>query len=120
MGGNGLNSPEMVKAGGPGAVGVAVGAAWFIESSPLNKSFVARYKAKYNSLPDQFAAQSYAAAQVIAQLVREGASTPPSSHGLKNVKVVPTVLGPIGFEASRDVKGEPVILKIVKNGFAYF
>ena len=40
--------------------------------------------------------------------------------GLKNVRVIQTVLGPVGFDQNRDVKSSPVILEIVKNGFAYF
>lgn len=122
MGGNGLNSPKMVEASGPGAVGAVVGAAWFIDNNYSgNKAFVARYKKRFGSLPDQFAAQSYAAAQVIAQLVAQGASTPREiCDGLRNLRVAKTVLGPIAFDANRDVRSAPVILKIVPGGFAYF
>lgn len=122
MGGNGLNSPKVVEAAGPSAVGTVVGAAWFIDSKEGgNKAFVERYKKKFNALPDQFAAQSYAAAQVIAQLARNGASTPGEMcEGLKNIKTVETVLGPIGFDSNRDVRSEPVILKVTPGGFAYF
>ena len=122
MGGNGLNSPKMVEASGAAAVGVAVGAAWFIDNNYTgNKAFVARYKKKFGSLPDQFAAQSYAASQVVAQLAKEGLSTPREvCGGLKSLRVAQTVLGPIGFDANRDVKSAPVILRIVPGGFAYF
>jgi len=122
LGGNGLNSPKMYEASGAGALGTVVGAAWFIDNNYSgNKAFVARYKAKFGSLPDQFAAQSYAAAQVVAQLVKEGMTTPRElCDGLRGLRVAQTVLGPIGFDANRDVKSAPVILKIVPNGFAYF
>ena len=122
VGGNGLNSTKMVDAAGQAAVGAVVGAAWFIDNNYSgNKAFVARYKKKFGSLPDQFAAQSYAAAQVIAQLVRGGASTPSEMcDGLRGLKLAQTVLGPIAFDANRDVRSAPVILKIVPGGFAYF
>ncbi|MGA3037218.1 MAG: ABC transporter substrate-binding protein [Vulcanimicrobiaceae bacterium] len=122
VGGNGLNSTKMVDAAGQGAVGAVVGAAWFIDNGYTgNKAFVARYKKAFGSLPDQFAAQSYAAAQVIAQLVRSGASTPSEMcDGLRNLKIAETVLGPIAFDGNRDVRSAPVILKIVPGGFAYF
>jgi len=122
VGGNGLNSTKMVDAAGQGAIGAVVGAAWFIDNGyGGNKAFVARYKKAFGSLPDQFAAQSYAAAQVIAQLVRSGASTPGEMcDGLRNLKIAETVLGPIAFDANRDVRSAPVILKIVPGGFAYF
>jgi branched-chain amino acid transport system substrate-binding protein len=122
MGGNGLNSPEMYNVAGPAAQGVVVGAAWFSGAKyPSNVAFVKAYTAKYNKGPDQFAAQSYAAAQIVAYLVAHGATTKEEMNaGLKNVRVIQTVLGPIGFDSNRDVKSSPVILSIVKDGFAYF
>jgi branched-chain amino acid transport system substrate-binding protein len=122
MGGNGLNSPEMYAVAGPAAQGVVVGAAWALAGKyPSNERFVKAYTAKYGKAPDQFAAQSYAAAEIVAYLVAHGASNKDEMiSGLKNVRVVQTVLGPVGFDSNRDVKSSPVILEIVKNGFAYF
>jgi branched-chain amino acid transport system substrate-binding protein len=122
MGGNGLNSPEMYAVAGPAAQGTVVGAAWFSGAKyPSNLDFVKRYTAKYGKGPDQFAAQSYAAAQIIATLVKGGATTKDEmAAGLRSARVIQTVLGPIGFDQNRDVKSSPVILSIVKDGFAYF
>jgi branched-chain amino acid transport system substrate-binding protein len=122
MGGNGLNSPEMYAVAGPASQGVVVGAAWALAGKyPSNQRFVKAYSAKYGKAPDQFAAQSYAAAEIVAYLVAHGASTKDEMiAGLKNVRVIQTVLGPLGFDANRDVKSSPVILEIVKNGFSYF
>ncbi len=122
FGGNGLNSPEMYGVAGPAAQGVVVGAAWYLNGRySSNTQFVREYKAKYGKDPDQFAAQSYAAAQVVAYLVAHGATTKDEMlKGLQGVRVVQTVLGPIGFDGNRDVKSSPVILEIVKNGFTYF
>ena len=122
MGGNGLNSPDMYAVAGPAAAGTVVGAAWFSGAQyPSNLDFVKRYTAKYGKGPDQFAAQSYAAAQVVAYLVAHGASNKDEMlKALQNVRSIQTVLGPIGFDPNRDVKSSPVILTIAKNGFAYF
>jgi branched-chain amino acid transport system substrate-binding protein len=122
MGGNGLNSPEMYTVAGPAAQGTVVGAAWALAGKyPQNLRFVKAYTAKYGKPPDQFAAQAYAGAEIVAYLVAHGATTKDEMlAGLRNVKVIQTVLGPIGFDANRDVKSSPVILEIVKNGFAYF
>jgi branched-chain amino acid transport system substrate-binding protein len=122
LGGNGLNSTQMYQTAGPASVGVVVGAAWFIGGKYTgNLEFVQRFKAKYGTTPDQFAAQAYAAAQVVASLVKAGAATKDAMlAGLRNVRVVQTVLGPIAFDQNRDVKAAPVVLKIVKGGFAYF
>ena len=122
MGGNGLNSPEMYSVAGPAAQGIVVGAAWYSGAKySSNVDFVKHYSAKYGKGPDQFAAQSYAAAQIVAYLVAHGATTKDEmTAGLKNVRVIQTVLGPIGFDPNRDVKSSPVILSIVKDGFTYF
>jgi branched-chain amino acid transport system substrate-binding protein len=122
VGGNGLNSTQMYQTAGPASVGVVVGAAWYIGGKYTgNLEFVQRFKAKYGTTPDQFAAQAYAAAQVVASLVKAGAVTKDAMlAGLRNVRVVQTVLGPIAFDQNRDVKAAPVVLKIVKGGFAYF
>ncbi len=122
IGGNGLNSPEMYSVAGPAAQGAVVGAAWFSGAKySSNVDFVKRYTAKYGKGPDQFAAQSYAGAQIVAYLVAHGATTKDEmAAGLRNVRVIQTVLGPIGFDANRDAKSSPVILSIVKDGFAYF
>jgi branched-chain amino acid transport system substrate-binding protein len=122
LGGNGLNSTQMYKVAGPASEGVVVGAAWFIGGKePGNLEFVKRFKAKYGTDPDQFAAQAYAGAQVIASLVKAGAvSKDEILAGLKTFKTIPTVLGPVGFTEGRDVKASPVVLQIAKDGFASF
>jgi branched-chain amino acid transport system substrate-binding protein len=121
VGGNGLNSTQMYAVAGPAAEGVVVGAAWFIGNKYTgNEAFVKRFKAKYGTLPDQFAAQAYAAAQVVAALVKSGTTTKDEfAAGLRSLRVVQTVLGPIAFDANRDVRAAPVFLQIVKDGFAY-
>jgi branched-chain amino acid transport system substrate-binding protein len=122
IGGNGLNSPEMYTVAGPSAQGTVVGAAWYSGAKyPSNVDFVKHYTAKYGKGPDQFAAQSYAAAQIVAYLVAHGATTKDEmANGLKGVKLIQTVLGPIGFDGNRDVKSSPVILSIIQGGFTYF
>jgi branched-chain amino acid transport system substrate-binding protein len=122
IGGNGLNSPDMESVAGPAALGTVVGAAWYVNAKyPSNLAFVKEYTAKYGKPPDQFAAQAYAGAQVVADLVAHGATTKDQLlAALKSVRVIQTVLGPIGFDPNRDVKSSPVILEIVNNGFTYF
>jgi branched-chain amino acid transport system substrate-binding protein len=122
IGGNGLNAPDMYGVAGPAAQGTVVGAAWYSGARyPSNLDFVKHYTAAYGKGPDQFAAQSYAAAQIVAYLVAHGATTKDEMlSGLHGVRVIQTVLGPIGFDSNRDVKSSPVILSIVKDGFTYF
>jgi branched-chain amino acid transport system substrate-binding protein len=122
VGGNGLNSPVFYQVAGPAAQGVVVGAAWFIGGTfGGNLEFVKRFKARYGHDPDQFAAQSYAAAQVVAALVKGGATTRDEMlTGLRNIREVQTVIGPIAFDQNRDVRAAPVVVQIVNGGFADF
>jgi branched-chain amino acid transport system substrate-binding protein len=122
LGGNGLNSTQMYAVAGPASEGVVVGAAWFIGGKENgNLEFVKRFKTKYGNDPDQFAAQAYAGAQVVAALAKTGATTKEEIlAGLKSGKTYSTVLGNIGFDANRDVKAAPVVLQIAKGGFAPF
>lgn len=122
MGGNGLNNPRVYEVAGPASAGVVVGSAWFIgNQSGGNGTFVARYQHRFGILPDQFAAQAYAAAQILASLARSGDVTPASlCSGMASMKAVPTVLGLYGFTPSRDAKGSAVVLQVVAGplGFA--
>jgi branched-chain amino acid transport system substrate-binding protein len=71
IGGNGLNSPGLIKNAGDAAEGIIVGAAWNISSTaPLNVKFVSDYTKKYNHAPDQFAAQAYAGVQIVYQAAK--------------------------------------------------
>ncbi len=122
IGGNGLNSPQLAALAGPAANGVVVGTAYFVGSSnPMNVGFVGRYKKKYDKNPDQFAAQAYAAAQIVAATVKAGASASASiCDGFAKLKAVPTVLGPVGFEPSRDVHAPSAILQIENGKYVPF
>ena len=121
IGGNGLNSPKFIANAGPAAEGVVVGAAYFLGNNYTgNRAFVQRYTAKTGSGPDQFAAQAYAAAQIVARAVKDGATTSEQfCAAFKKLPVIPTVLGPVAFSPSRDVRAASAILKVSGNAFAY-
>ena len=73
IGGNGFNSPALIKNAGDAAEGVIVGAAWNISSTnPLNVKFVDDYTKKYNHPPDQFAAQAFAGVHIAYQAAKSG------------------------------------------------
>jgi branched-chain amino acid transport system substrate-binding protein len=122
IGGNGLNSPKFMELAGPAAEGVVVGAAYYLGNNYTgNRAFVARYKKKYGTGPDQFAAQAYAAAQIVAATVKAGAATSEQlCAGFKKLPVVQTVLGPVAFEPTRDVRAASAILQVKHGAFAYF
>ncbi len=122
IGGNGLNSPKFISLAGDAGTGVVIGAAYYLGNNYTgNRGFVDRYKKKFGTGPDQFAAQAYAAAQIAASAIKNGAtSSDQFCATFKKLSVVQTVLGPVNFQASRDVRAASAIVRVTKNGFAYF
>jgi len=118
IGGNGFNSPALIKNAGEAAEGVVIGAAWNITSSlPLNKKFVADFTAKYGNAPDQFAAQAYTGVYIAYDAIKKAGST--TNHkairdALTKIKL-DTVLGKYTFTSGRDAGYTPIV-QIVKDG----
>ncbi len=118
IGGNGLNSPGLIKNAGAAAEGVVVGAAWNISSTaPLNVKFVKDYTKKYNHAPDQFAAQAFAGVQIIYNAAREakGGDRKALRDAMAKIKNVDTVLGRFSFTEGRDAN-HTVIVQEIKGG----
>lgn len=119
IGGNGLNSPAIIKDGAKAAEGVIVGAAWHQSSTnPKSQAFVKNYKAKFNADPDQFAAQAYAGVYIVAEAIRKsGADVTRDGikKGFADVKKLATALGDFSFTPARDADHPPVV-QIVKDG----
>jgi branched-chain amino acid transport system substrate-binding protein len=118
IGGNGFNSPAFIKSAGDAAEGVIVGAAWNSASSlPASQAFIKAYQAKYNSPPDQFAAQAYTGVYIVAQAMKlaNGSDREAIKSGLGKIKDFPTVLGTFNFTSDRDAQHQAVI-QVVKGG----
>jgi branched-chain amino acid transport system substrate-binding protein len=119
VGGNGFNSPALMKNAEAAAEGVVVGAAWNSASSnPLSQAFIKNYRAKYNSDPDQFAAQAYAGVHILAEGLKQAGSTTDRKalrDGLAKVKDLNTLLGTFSFTDGRDAN-HPAVVQVVKNG----
>ena len=120
IGGNGLNSPKFISLAGPAAEGVVVGAAYFSGNSYSgNAEFVANYQKRFGTPPDQFAAQAYAATQIVAAVAKSGKTAPGeicSAFGM--LPPVNTVLGPFTFLADRNAKAPSAILTVKDGKFA--
>jgi branched-chain amino acid transport system substrate-binding protein len=118
MGGNGFNSPALIKNAGPAAEGVYVGTAWNkVSEDPANKKFLEVMAARGVD-PDQFCAQAYTGVLVIAEAIRlsGGKGTREDiKNGFPKVKDFPTPLGPFSFLESRDGNHQPG-LQVVRGG----
>ncbi len=118
VGGNGLNSPNVVKVAADAAEGLMVGAAWFRDSAvPASKAFVAAYKAKYNTVPDQFAAQAYTGAYILAAAIKNAGSADRKAirDALAKISGLETPLGKFSFSEKRDPL-HPSVTLVVKGG----
>jgi branched-chain amino acid transport system substrate-binding protein len=119
VGGNGFNSPALMKGADQAAEGVIVGAAWNSASTnPKSQDFIKNYKAKFNSEPDQFAAQAYAGAYIMAEGIKNAKTVTDRQalrDGLEKVSNLDTVLGAFSFTPGRDAQ-HPAVVQIVRNG----
>lgn len=71
IGGNGLNSPKLFEIAKDAGDNTLMGSPWSAENqTPANKAFIAAYKAKFGSDPDQFAAQAYDAMYIVADALK--------------------------------------------------
>jgi branched-chain amino acid transport system substrate-binding protein len=119
IGGNGFNSPALIKNAGEAAEGVMNGAAWNSASPlPMNQKFVQAFSAKYGTPPDQFAAQAYSGVYIAYKAIRDAGSADDRKairDALVKVKDFDTVLGKFSFTEGRDADHTPVV-QVVKGG----
>jgi branched-chain amino acid transport system substrate-binding protein len=119
IGGNGFNSPGLIKNAGDAAEGVIVGAAWNISSkAALNAKFVSDYTKKYNRAPDQFAAQAFAGVHIIYQAAKAGGTDRKALRdAMLKIKNVDTVLGRFSFTEGRDANHSGIVQEIKGGKF---
>ncbi|HEX8962285.1 MAG TPA: ABC transporter substrate-binding protein, partial [Rhodocyclaceae bacterium] len=71
IGGNGFNSPKLFEVSKLAGEGTFVGSPWAnTNPAPVNVHFVAAYKQKYGSDPNQFSAQAYDAMYIAADALK--------------------------------------------------
>ena len=104
IGGNGMNSPTVLAIAGAAADGLLVGSPWFVgKSDPLNTKFIADYRAKYGADPDQFAAQAFDTAKIVASALN--AAKDLSGDAIRDALLatkIDGVMGEFAFTPGRD------------------
>jgi branched-chain amino acid transport system substrate-binding protein len=121
IGGNGFNTPAIITSAAAAAEGAVSGAAWYLGNpDPVNKDFVAAYKAKFNADPDQFAAQAYSAVYILLDALKRTPSVTSVLHDKLRAQIalttgVKTPLGEFSFNSSQDVTQKVYVVQI-KNG----
>jgi len=118
VGGNGFNSPNVLKSAKETAEGLIVGSAWFIDSTaPKSQSFVAAFRKTYGSDPDQFAAQAYDGLYILATAIKNAGSADRRAirDALAAVRGHKGALGTFSFDENRDPV-HPSVTLIVRDG----
>jgi branched-chain amino acid transport system substrate-binding protein len=118
IGGNGFNNPRLMADAGEAAEGVVVGAAWNSSSdNPENVAFLEDFAAKFDTQPDQFAAQAYAGLLLVDHAVRANCSADRESikEALGELEGIPTVLGEFSIDENRDAV-HPAVVQVVQGG----
>ncbi len=126
IGGNGFNDTNIITRAGHAAEGLIVGTAW-VPSAPssVNLKFYGAYRTEYRREPNQFAAQAYTGALVVAEAIRRAHVTggdPILTQRSRILAALPTIknfetpLGRIGIGADRDVIQPRTYVAVVLGG----
>jgi branched-chain amino acid transport system substrate-binding protein len=92
------------------------------DKSPAVQDFVAKYKAKYNVLPDAFAALGYDAAKLLADAIKRAGGTDSQKlrDAIASTKDFPGVSGKITINSERNADKSAVILTIKDGAVRYY
>ena len=118
MGGDGIQTPEMIKKAGKFAEGVyASNPGLPKEQMPGWKPFLEKYKAKVNKEVELYAPMGYDAVFVIAEAIKRAGSANPAQVVAQVAKTnYNGVIGPIAFDDKGDLKNGPLTIYQVKGG----
>lgn len=118
-GGDGWDSPDMVKVAGEANLNNTYFTNHYSieDQSPKVVEFVNAYKAKYNKEPDAFAALAYDAVQLLAQAIKNANSTNPEDikNALANIKDFEGVTGKMTIDKQHNPVKAGVIIEF-KDG----
>ncbi len=117
VGGNGFNSPKIIEIAQSNADSLIVATAWFPDKkNSIAEAFIKKFQQKFNSKPDQFAAQAYDGLYLINEAIKQSHSIDRAliRNALSEIKNFKGVLGVFSFDKDGDIEMEPNVL-IVEN-----
>ena len=114
-GGDGWDSPDMVKVAGAEALNNTYFANHYSveDPSPVISSFVKAYEAKYKKLPDSFAALGYDSAKILAQAIKDAgeADSAKVAQALAKIKDFPGITGTMSINEKHNPVKEIVVIE---------
>lgn len=123
VGGNGFNSPEVIKIAGDAANGLIVATPWFgAKEDAKVQEFVKKYTDKYGKEPDQFAAQAYDGLYLYAEAIKNAGEADRDAvrDALAEIKDFEGILGTMSFDEVGDIVMDPTVLVIEGGQFKLF
>lgn len=118
IGTSSLNTPGFFEAGQQAVNGTIIGSPWSVRNTTgSNRQFVANYLARFGTVPDHLAAQSYTAVRALATALRQIDSTERAAlrEALAALKLMESPLGLFSFDEARN-PDHPVILQVAQDG----
>jgi branched-chain amino acid transport system substrate-binding protein len=122
VGGDGWDGTSLIPVGGKAVEGAYFSNHFSVEDkSPLVQDFVQKYKAKYNAVPDAFAALGYDAAKLLADAIKRAGSTDPDKlrGAIQDTENFPGVSGKISIGKDRNAQKSAVIITIKDGAYKY-
>ncbi|MEN6327099.1 MAG: ABC transporter substrate-binding protein [Syntrophomonas sp.] len=118
-GADGWDSPDMVKVAGAAALNNTYFTNHYSveDPSPTIQAFVKAYQAKYNKVPDAFAALGYDSAKLLAQAIKDAGSDDPQkvTEALAKIKDFPAITGTMSINDKHNPVKKIVVIEF-KDG----
>lgn len=122
LGGDGWDSPRLVTVGGDALNGSYYSTQYSpADPSPENQNFIAKYKERYQQVPDTLAALGFDSAKALFEAIRRANSTDPSKvrDALAQTTDFPGVTGRITLDAARNAIKPAVVLQVKDGKIGY-
>jgi len=124
MGGDGWDSPKLAEIATIKKPGDALKDCYFSnhyasdDPNPIIQSFIQKYKAKYNEVPDAMAVLGYDVANILFDAMKRAGSTEGSKirDALAQTTNFPGVAGSTTIDSARNARKPLVVLKIAEGG----
>ncbi|HZC58590.1 MAG TPA: ABC transporter substrate-binding protein [Chthoniobacterales bacterium] len=122
VGGDGWDGTSLISVGGKAVEGAYFSNHFSVEDkSPLVQDFVQKYKAKYNAVPDAFAALGYDATKILADAIKRAGTTDSEKlrDAIQDTENFPGVSGKITIGKDRNAQKSAVIITIKDGAYKY-
>ena len=118
IGGDGMQTPNFIKLAGDAADGAMASIPGLPKDQmPGGKTFLEKYKAKFNQDVELFAPMGYDAVMVFIDAMKRAGSADPAKFLPEVGKTsYAGVIGPIAFDEKGDLKNGPITIYLVKGG----